>query len=274
MVVLDTGLAPGDIGGSFTHCVPRAEEQWGPTRPAAAESSTPYETTDNLDEADGNKDRWIDPVAGHGTFIGSLISRLAPQANVEVGKFIESTGEGNDADLAFRLEQLLGDPPDIVCLSCSCLTEDDKPPLGMASVIGKLQKLGTVIVAAAGNDASCRAVWPAALPDVISVGALGPDGPAPFTNWGPWVKACAPGVDIVSNFFDKVDRVDDGLPETSFYFGWASWSGTSFATPVVAGAIAREMSIYGITAEEAADRVVFDERLFRFPGLGTVVNLH
>ena len=187
---------------------------------------------------------------------------------------IESTGEGNDADLTYRLEQLLVDPPDVVCLSCSCMTEDDKPPIGMASVVGKLQMAGTVIVAAAGNDASCRAVWPAALPDVVSVGALGPDGPAPFTNWGPWVRACAPGVDIVSNFFDNVDRVNDNLPQTSFYFGWASWSGTSFAAPIVAAAIAREMAVYQITAEEAVDRVIFDERLFRYPGLGTVVNLH
>ena len=273
-MVLDTGLAADEIGGSLTHCIRRPEEQWGPTKPGSAESPEPFQTTDNQDLPDANKDRWIDPVAGHGTFIGSLISRLAPNAKVEVGKVIESTGEGNDADLTFRLEQLLSDPPDIVCLSCSCVTEDDKPPLGLASVVGKLQMQGTVIVAAAGNDASCRACWPAALPDVISVGALGPDGPAPFTNWGPWVRACAPGVDIVSNFFDKVDRVDDGLPQSSFYFGWASWSGTSFATPIVAGALAREMGIYGITAEEAADRVVFDERLYRFPGLGTVVNLH
>jgi len=193
---------------------------------------------------------------------------------VKVGKFIESTGEGNDADLTFRLEELLADPPDIVCLSCSCLTEDDKPPIGMTSVIGKLQMQGTVIVAAAGNDASCRVVWPAALPNVIAVGALGPTGPAAFTNWGPWVTACAPGVDIVSNFFKNIDEVDDGSSQTSYFLGWASWCGTSFATPIVAAAIAREMSTYNITAEEAADRVIFDERLFRYPGLGTVVNMH
>jgi hypothetical protein len=64
------------------------------------------------------------------------------------------------------------------------------------------------------------------------------------------------------------------LRQTADFFGWATWSGTSFAAPIVAGAIAREIGLYGLTAEQAADRVVFDERLFRLPGLGTVVNLH
>ena len=82
VVVLDTGLAPVDIGGSLAHCTPRPAEQWGPTKPGSATAAEPYQTTDNLDLPDSNADRWIDPVAGHGTFIGSLISRLAPGAEV------------------------------------------------------------------------------------------------------------------------------------------------------------------------------------------------
>ncbi|HEU4701597.1 MAG TPA: D-alanyl-D-alanine carboxypeptidase, partial [Conexibacter sp.] len=31
---------------------------------------------------------------------------------------------------------------------------------------------------------------------VLGVGALDDDGPAWFTNHGPWVQACAPGVDV------------------------------------------------------------------------------
>ena len=47
-------------------------------------------------------------------------------------------------------------------------------------------------MASAGNDALSRPVLPAALPGVVGVGALGPGGPAPFPNYGPWVDACAP----------------------------------------------------------------------------------
>ena len=62
-----------------------------------------------------------------------------------------------------------------------------------------------VFVASAGNDASCRPTWPACLGHVFGVGAAGVDGPAPFTNYGPHVEACAPGVDIVSTFLYGLD---------------------------------------------------------------------
>jgi subtilisin family serine protease len=264
--VLDSGVVADEYGGDLAHIIKRDPEPWGPTKPGVLE--------DNVDPPDEDGDLWLDPIAGHGTFIASLITRLAPQADVHVSRVLEGTGEGDDADIASRIDLLTKEPPAILCLSLSCVTEDDKPPLGLATAIAKLQRLGTVVVASAGNDASCRVVWPAALPDVISVAALGPYGPAPFTNFGPWVQACAPGLDVVSRFFDGIDEERDGLRQTADFFGWATWSGTSFAAPIVAGAIAREIGLYGLTAEQAADRVVFDERLFRLPGLGTVVNLH
>ena len=89
-----------------------------------------------------------------------------------------------------------------------------------------------------------------------------------------WVTACAPGVDIVSRFFDGIDVHDDGNAATADFRGWARWSGTSFSAPIVVAAIAREAAIYGITVAAAAERVVYDKRLLRMPGLGTVVNLH
>ncbi len=76
----------------------------------------------------------------------------------------------------------------------------------------------------------------------MSVAALGNDGPAPFSNWGHWVRACAPGVDVASTFwiFDgKTER--RGGADADRYEGWALWSGTSFAAPIVAAALAREI---------------------------------
>ncbi len=64
----------------------------------------------------------------------------------------------------------------------------------------------TLLVAAAGNNASATPFWPAAyadLPDyqdvVLSVGALRGDGEfgACFSNHGAWVKAYAPGERLV-----------------------------------------------------------------------------
>ena len=79
-------------------------------------------------------------------------------------------------------------------------------PFGMqvaADAVAALQAAGTVVVASAGNDATCVPSYPAALPEVVSVGALEAGGrPASYTNYGSWVRACTRETDVVSLFFD------------------------------------------------------------------------
>ena len=131
-------------------------------------------------------------------------------------------------------------------------------------------------MASAGNDATCRPTYPAALRGVVGVGAIGPYGPAPFTNYGPWVRACAPGVDIVSWFFTEYDGSETapaGLPDPDRFRSWARWSGTSFAAPMVVAALAREMATYDVSAADAVARVIDGPGLLKLPDLGTVVNI-
>jgi hypothetical protein len=108
----------------------------------------------------------------------------------------------------------------------------------------------------------------------VSVGAVGPHGPAPFSNYGPWVRACAPGVDLVSTFFAgwNGDALAEDEADPDDYTGWACWSGTSFAAPVVAAALAREMAD-GMSAADAVARLVDHPALLRIPALGTIVNV-
>jgi hypothetical protein len=80
------------------------------------------------------------------------------------------------------------------------------------------------------------------------------------------VRACAPGVDVVSTFFTQWDAQGDEK-----FAGWARWSGTSFAAPAVVGALARAMQ-RGLSGEDAVAVVIDDPSLLRIPGLGTVVN--
>ena len=133
---------------------------------------------------------------------------------------------------------------------------------------------GVVFVGAAGNEGSCVEQYPAAMRSVIGVAALGPTGPAPWSNYGKWVDVCAPGTDIVSSFFAAFDGDTppiNGLDADDFT-QWATWSGTSFAAPVVVAALAREMVTTGCTAGEAVDRVVRAPHLARLPNMGTIVN--
>jgi subtilisin family serine protease len=117
-------------------------------------------------------------------------------------------------------------------------------------------------------------MWPAAFCDVTAVGALddATGARADFSNYGSWVDACGPGVGLVSTFFRYRGpiRATGGLKN---FHGFASWSGTSFATPQFTGAVAALMSRSpGMPARVAAAYLLSSGRLV--PGLGTEFHPH
>lgn len=138
----------------------------------------------------------------------------------------------------------------------------------------KIRQEGCVVVCSAGNEATDRPTAPASLyawPDNdyqiaqaaeasiaphVAVGALNPSNRsvAMFSNVGPWVSTYAPGVSIVSTLPSSFrgslqadlsvrdyDRWRETLDIDDFGSGFAVWSGTSFAAPLVAGLIAKEL---------------------------------
>ena len=91
------------------------------------------------------------------------------------------------------------------------------------------------------------ASYPAALPDVVAVGALGPDGGlATFTpHPAPWIRLLAPGTGLTGAYLrgmvtiEHKDRDGRVLDSRQVRFrGQAVWQGCSFAAGVVSGAIA------------------------------------
>ncbi|MFI9831912.1 proprotein convertase P-domain-containing protein [Streptomyces sp. NPDC051913] len=92
------------------------------------------------------------------------------------------------------------------------------------TIIDSLYEAGVATVVAAGNNGSATAVTaPACVPNAVSVGATTDDDEvASFSNHGPLLDVFAPGNGIVS----------------SVLTGYDSKSGTSMATPHVAGAFA------------------------------------
>lgn len=216
-------------------------------------------------------DKYLDPVAGHGTFIAGIIEQLTPGCTITIRKVLQPEGDVSVSTLAPALWLLmLTAQPDIVNLSFG---GTGRSPM-FESLIDHYSQQGVVFVGAAGNEGSCVEQYPAALPTVVGVAALGPDGPAPFSNYGSWVDACAPGTDIVSSFFA---RFDGAMPpingvDSDDFKDWATWSGTSFAAPVVVAALAREMITGQCTASDAVERLVRAPHLARLPLMGTVVN--
>jgi len=252
-------------------------------------------------DEDGNT--ILDAFAGHGTFIAGLIANLAPGARITVAAGLSTFGDTDDAAIPEALlarfpDDDTDDPPfDIVTMSFGGFCEQDDPPIAVSKAIASIQQRyravdpkdpniireRVVFVASAGNAGSCRPTWPASFENVIAVGALGPNGRAWFSNYGPWVDACAPGVDIISCFFDLGEEAGG---EDEDFNGWACWSGTSFSGPIVAAAIAWEWMCRG-GREMAGDKpsstssgrpghaaawLLDRPGHFRYPWLGTVVN--
>jgi thermitase len=92
------------------------------------------------------------------------------------------------------------------------------------------------------------------LPTVLAVAATTADGGiAEFSNIGSWVDAAAPGVDAVSSHVRLASAATHRAPgaETRRY-GFAKWSGTSFAAPLVAAEVAVGLH-HGHSARAAAD---------------------
>lgn len=214
---------------------------------------------------DVEPDDYADAESGHGTFIAGLILQVAPAAEVYVVKVLDSHGVGDDLTLAAALEQLPKDV-DIVNLSLGGYTEDDAAPLAIATALKAMRTKRSVVVAAAGNNASSRPFWPAAFKQVLAVGAVDSKPPqwfkADFSNHGWWVDAAARGVNLESTFAKGKTKAAQGAqPDPSdpviAFDGWAAWDGTSFAAPITAGVLARTMTRSNIaTAEDAKDHLL------------------
>src|SRR5262249_11605000 len=109
------------------------------------------------------------------------------------------------------------------------------------------------IVAPAGNQNSPTPQYPAAFhrshKNVIGVGSITRSKRrSSFSNYGPWVTCCTQGENVLSSFITHWQgQTEDGDPDGSsplktFTSGWARWSGTSFASPKVAAAIANRVA--------------------------------
>lgn len=222
---------------------------------------------DDEDEQDDDGLGYLDFEAGHGTFIAGVVRQICPDAEIHIRGVLSSFGDGDVATLLIRLVQACKrpEPFDLVVLSLGGYMSDVDAELFGEELTGVVD--GALVIAAAGNQATSRPYYPAALPGVIGVGGLGEDSRAWFSNFGGWVDACAPAIDVVSTFF--LDAPEGG---GAHFTAWARWSGTSFAAPKVAAALAQEMVLTGATAQQAWRRLSDYQRL-RVPDLGTVFNV-
>ena len=195
----------------------------------------------------------------HGTFIAGVLEMGG------IGVPFDPIPVLNDAGIADEgaVAAVLANHPDgitIANLSFGCpVLDQDVGTLGLTKkAIAALVAKGVVVVAAAGNTGTDVKHYPAALPDVIAVGATEENDrsvKADYSARGDWVNAWAPGT-VMSAFVTGTMTLP-GVDPVVYTKPWATWSGTSFAAPLVARKIAEKAAASpSMTMREAADALL------------------
>jgi serine protease len=188
---------------------------------------------------------------GHGTHVAGTIAEVegnglaeagvAPEASILPVKVLAADGTGSDVDVAAGIVWAADHGARVVNLSLG----GSEPSTVLADGVAYARSRGVLIVAAAGNDGGAVGV-PARLAGVLAVGAVDSDrARAPFSAGGRSLDLVAPGVGILQQTLDGAGGYAD-----------RSWSGTSMASPHLAGVAALILAAGGATTALGVSRVL------------------
>jgi serine protease len=253
VAVLDTGIA---------------YEDFGPYRKAPDFGGTVFVQGRDIVNGDdhANDDNF------HGTHVASTIAEatdntlgvtgLAFRCALMPVKVLDENGDGSFFDVAEGIDfAVRNSSVKIINLSLG----GDGNSNTVRAAVDRAVAAGITVVAAAGNDGRGTVSFPAALPNVIAVGAIdGRKQRAPYSNFGTDLDLVAPGGDNRRDDTGPDGRPDgrpDGIlqqtldPDSAEQgifddFGYFFVTGTSQATPHVA-ALAALLYQQGITSPAA-----------------------
>lgn len=184
---------------------------------------------------------------GHGTMTSGLVHLIAPKAKILPLKAFSSDGIGELSNIIAALYYAVQHHANVVNMSFD-LTYSS-PALNQA--VAYANRAGVVLVAAAGNEGTSAPVYPAALNGyVVGIASTSNwDSRSSFSNYGSrdvWIAA--PGENIVSTY-----------PGGTY----ASASGTSFSSPIVAGTVSLllEAKQRSVSQSQAAKALANAQRL-------------
>ncbi|MGA5196729.1 S8 family peptidase [Streptomyces exfoliatus] len=203
-------------------------------RITAAENFT---DSDTADDRQGHGTHTLSTVGGSGAASDGRKKGVAPGAGLLNGKVLNDSGSGAASWIIAGMEWAVAQGADVVSMSLgSPVPTDCTDPMSVAAE-ELAQNEGTLFVIAAGNSGPTlnTVSSPGCAPSVLTVGATDrDDSTAWFSSRGPTIvnhtlkpEIAAPGVDI-----SAAAAGGRGV------YAYQSMSGTSMATPHVAGAAA------------------------------------
>jgi len=163
---------------------------------------------------------------GHGTMTSGLVHLVAPHTKILPLKAFSANGTGYLSNIIAALYYAVQNHANVVNMSFDLSSSSS----ALNRAVSYANKAGVVLVAAAGNEDTSAPVFPAALNNsVVGIASTTDrDTRSSFSNYGSadvWIAA--PGEYVVSTY-----------PGGTY----ASESGTSFSSPLVAGTVALLLS--------------------------------
>ncbi|MEU9199835.1 S8 family serine peptidase [Streptomyces sp. NPDC048332] len=196
-----------------------------------------FTDSDTTDDRQGHGTHTLSTVGGSGAASDGKKKGVAPGADLLVGKVLNDSGSGDSSWIIAGMQWAVDQKADVVSMSLGSQTPTDcTDPMSLAAEeLGKSKD--TLFVIAAGNSGPTlnTVSSPGCAPSVLTVGAVDrDDSTARFSSRGPAIvshtlkpEIAAPGVDI-----SAAAAGGRGV------YAYRSMSGTSMATPHVAGAAA------------------------------------
>lgn len=202
---------------------------------------------------------------GHGTHVAGVIvneyARLTanlstvPRLRILPVKIVDQFGLGSTAKLALGIRWAADNGADIINISAGTTKYNNS----VAEAVAYAWSRGSLIVAAAGDTLDKSRTYPAALPFVLSVGAIGLDGqPMALNPVGERITVLARG--------ESVESIMPTYAVSLTQYGFASpgtakLSGTSQATAMVSGVAAAFKARLGhLNVQQLYDQIVWSAR--------------
>jgi len=169
----------------------------------------------------------------HGTHCAGIVAAIdndigaagvAPMTYIWAGKVLNQDGSGSNFDIADGIYGSALADASIISMSLGSSAFSQVIEDAMEYVVSQ----GIIVVCAAGNDSTGSKHWPAASEYCIGVASLNDsDELSSFSNFGDWVSVAMYGSSIYST-----------VPNDNY----ATFSGTSMATPLYAGILAHSLA--------------------------------